>query len=75
MIPSRFAYCDMPCLSCGGAMVCNGPALPIDLEVWMKGEATMVEYVCSNCPEHWGFYGERHPDSQPIGEMLAELGA
>lgn len=72
ILPTKFIYGGMPCLSCGSTTVLNGPAI-VDAEhmhLFINGEATMVEYVCSNCPEHWGYYGARNPASPTFIELM-----
>lgn len=77
ILPGKFIYGGMPCLSCGAQMVLNGPAIADaeQLEKFLAGEETLVEYVCTECPEHWGFYGARHPEGPSVGDLLAYLRA
>lgn len=74
MLPGRFVYSTMPCLSCGGGpTVLNGPVI-VDAEhsaAFERGEATLIAYVCSVCSESWGFYGSRDPEG-PSYETLLE---
>jgi hypothetical protein len=75
MIPSKYIYGGMPCFSCGAHMVLNGPAV-VDAEQlhhFINGEETLVEYVCTGCPEHWGFYGARSPESPSFTELMEAL--
>lgn len=75
ILPTKFIHSSMPCLSCGGRLVLNGPSI-LDAEQthrFINGEDTMVEYVCLDCPEHWGFFGSRNPLSPSFMDMLEML--